>query len=272
MSAEQDSQAHVGFIVASVDEGWTPMAKVSVDDVRGWVDLASDGCARRNTAGAVIATAVLSIVLSPNAVTLALRHRVLDLNPDVVLVRLADSGRWAGFAKAQFSSLRFYCLPGDPDAGHPDAVVVADLVALQREFARQIVVAVGPFLELAHADSKLSLAALWGFVADQLVGTALNATGPRTGHREPEHSVFALFTEIAKEVERIVPRARLRPDVFPVAWSQGERLFHTRATCCLKYQVNGGTKRRHGSAKCSTCPLVAADDRHERLRKWLESL
>ncbi|MGH3870529.1 MAG: (2Fe-2S)-binding protein [Pseudonocardiaceae bacterium] len=69
----------------------------------------------------------------------------------------------------------FWCLPGDPDAEHPDAIPVADETALAALLRREIVTHAAPFLKVYGPLVRFGRRTLWAAVTDMLDVTLLVA-------------------------------------------------------------------------------------------------
>ena len=98
-------------------------------------------------------------------------RRVPSLHPGQLAFRL-------DLARVQEVALRpgrFWCLPGDPDAGHPDATPVPDEVALAAVLRSQVVAHAARFLEVYGPMVRFGRRTLWAAVTDVLDVNLLRA-------------------------------------------------------------------------------------------------
>lgn len=70
---------------------------------------------------------------------------------------------------------RFWCLPDDPDAGHPDAVRVPDVAALGAVLRREVVAHAARFLKVYSPLVRFGRHTQWATVTDMLDSALLRA-------------------------------------------------------------------------------------------------
>jgi hypothetical protein len=176
-------------------------------------------------------------------------RRVPDLVAENTVLILDRMGRPTG---ASLRTPRLAVLAGDPDAAHPDSVVVADEAAL-RDWLRARVID-GHLTGAVEAMAALGLLTeeqLWGNVAAACAG-ALAVLSNRWGPIE----------ELAAEAAELldVPGAPTRGLARLVPHEQGGsvKLHVRRETCCLHHCLPADPPQ------CSSCPLL---DEEERVRR-----
>ncbi|WP_030622009.1 (2Fe-2S)-binding protein [Streptomyces sclerotialus] len=146
----------------------------------------------------------------------------------------------------------FACLPGDPAAALPGAVVVADEEALRAEVRAAVAEHLGPVLDGFRTRVRRGPRALWGMATDEIV-EGLWYLGHLLGE-EPR---------AVAEVERLLPGATT-PYVGGAGFREltgpaGESLqTRDRASCCMFYTVRP-------EDTCVTCPRTCDADRIARL-------
>jgi ferric iron reductase protein FhuF len=148
----------------------------------------------------------------------------------------------------------FACLPGDPEAGHPLAVVVPDEEALRREVREAVAAHLAPLLDGIGPRMRRRGRALWGMVTDEIV-EGLAFMGELLGEEE----------RTAAELEALLPgTTRSKPYVGTPGFREltgpaGEKLpTRDRVSCCLAYTL--GTEEI-----CGTCPRLCDSERLARL-------
>jgi hypothetical protein len=226
-----------------------PAGWVSRDDVLG-SDALLHAVAEVATSGYdtdrpdILGTRLLEIwvwlVATPAAATILLDRRLPDLSAaNVVLC----PGLWADPAPVGLRSGRFWCLPADPAAAHPDATVVADERALVLELnatlrARHL----APLVDAIAERSRRGRRALWRSATDQLVGAFARA-GEAAGALEEGCRLARLAAEGEPPMRG---RGRFdRPRGYPM---------HVRDGCCLYYRLPDGPH-------CLNCPLLDEGER-----------
>jgi len=216
--------------------------------------------ARRSTGAAdartVAAGVVLDIreVLGAAAALLESTERVPQLDPARVGVRPWSEERDGVLVLPG----PFACLAGDASAGHPDARVVADRQALERELAAQLDRVLDPLVEALHARTRFARRALWGIAAGGpgwSAGQAADALG------RPDDAPAAARRATAG----IEARTGLHPRLFVVRHAGRSCIGIAQAACCRAYRWDGSDHD-----VCTSCPLLSEDERAERLRRRLE--
>lgn len=152
---------------------------------------------------------------------------------------------------------RFAALADDPDAEHPDALIVPGFAALWLHAYRQIEAPWLPALmEAIVRRSPLNEKALWLTVADRCTGMVL-WINQKIGR---QHAC-------AGEVKALLARLPHRgtTGILPVECNGCCQLFVRRSSCCFRY-----TYPDHGY--CRTCPKQPVAERLRRLRERMEEM
>jgi hypothetical protein len=148
----------------------------------------------------------------------------------------------------------FACLPGDPAAALPGAVVVPDEEALRAEVRAAVAEHLEPVLAAFGPRMRRRGRALWGMATDEVV-EGLWYVGHLFGADEERRAV--------RELELLLPGAT-RPYAGSAAFRvltgpDGEALAtRDRASCCMFYTVRP-------EDTCATCPRTCDADRIAKL-------
>ncbi|MGH3917134.1 MAG: (2Fe-2S)-binding protein [Pseudonocardiaceae bacterium] len=191
----------------------------------------------RTTAGYVLQW-YLGIPATLGAMLFHSARRVPSLQPEQLAFRL-DPG-WVQDVALRPS--RFWCLPADPDAGHPDAIPVADETALGAELRREVVSHATRFLQVYGPLVRFGRRALWAAVTDVL-DTSLLLAGRAFGSARAGAADARLvlahriepFTSASTTCSIIDERGRTH-------WTR------RRGSCCFYYALPGV------ESPCATCP------------------
>ncbi|MGW2444246.1 (2Fe-2S)-binding protein [Streptomyces sp. NPDC001494] len=148
----------------------------------------------------------------------------------------------------------FACLPGDPAAALPGAVVVPDEEALRAEVRAAVAEHLEPVLAAFGPRMRRRGRALWGMATDEVV-EGLWYVAHLFGPEEERRAV--------RELELLLPGATL-----PYAGSAAFRVLtgpageplatRDRASCCMFYTVRP-------EDTCATCPRTRDSDRIAKL-------
>lgn len=126
---------------------------------------------------------------------------------------------------------RFACLPADPTAAHPDALVVSDQVALRGVFHEVVTDALlAPLIDELVRRRLVGRKALGGMVGSRWASTAeMVARGPAERCR--------MRTETTAVIRAHALSRAAAPVFYEVPRGGGRALAHWRGTCCLYYQL-----------------------------------
>ncbi|GAA3377166.1 (2Fe-2S)-binding protein [Streptomyces sannanensis] len=145
----------------------------------------------------------------------------------------------------------FTCLPGDPAAALPEAVVVPDEEALRAELRAAVAEHLAPLLDAFRPRMRRGWRAVWGMATDETV--------------ESLWRIARLLGEerrALRELELLLPGAMKpytgAPGFRELAGPHGEPLpTRDRFTCCLFYTLRPDDT-------CITCPRTCDADRVKR--------
>ncbi|MGH3801991.1 MAG: (2Fe-2S)-binding protein [Pseudonocardiaceae bacterium] len=172
-------------------------------------------------------------------------RRVPSLQPAELAFRLDQA--WV-----QEVALRpgpFWCLPGDPDAGHPDATQVPDEVALAAVLRRQIVTHAARFLTVYRPLVRFGRRTLWAAVTDML-DVSLLIAGRSFGSAQAGATDARLVLATREEPLTSASTA------CEVTDEHGRRHWiRRRSGCCFTYALPGVEH------PCASCPRVSDAER-----------
>lgn len=245
--------------------GWYALdTVVSGGHLNVWLEnLVREKDGQRDVAGACLGSWLTGALAGVPVSALILERRVPRLGSGLWLHR-HDEGWFDGVA---FASAHVEVLADDPEADHPDAVIVVDQATLAERYANALVEMLTPLLEAVRRRTPYGLRGLWGALADDLTGTALRAA--RLSGTDG-WAAWALSQAVLDHVAARQTHLRRRPTPFPVSWTEGEALFQVKGTCCLYYKTHDGPLDPDGDSYCTTCPFRYDDNRLSRLRRLLE--
>ena len=138
----------------------------------------------------------------------------------------------------------FWCLPTDPDAGHPDAAVVPDDAALATVLRRQVVAHAARFLRVYAPTVRFGRHTLWAAVTDA-IDSGLLVAGRARGDEAAGMADARLVLAERFEPLTSASTARMLTDSRGVT-----HCTHQRGSCCFYYALPGVTRA------CATCPRV----------------
>lgn len=175
-----------------------------------------------------------------------LDRRVPDLSSDVVSVDLQQG--------VVFHSGRFWVLPDDPAADHPDADVVDDLDSLRAFLIRPMVTQhAEPLFATLRSVAPYGIPAMRANFTDRLASVILWLA-------EELGTPDVARQEVPAVVELANPKSR---SGYVAIEHEGRcKLFLHRGGCCLNYRLPG-------AEKCDTCSLRPVDERLTMLREHL---
>jgi len=236
--------------------GWIRCSDVDAAFVARWErDVAAEhvreyGRSHPSAAAGYVLGWYAGIPAGLGAALFRLDRRVPRLDRGAVAFRLGPGAYPAAFALLDG---RFWCLPTDPAAAHPDATVVADDVALAAVLRAQVRGHADAFLATYPARTRLPRRALLGAFTDG-VDTGLELAGDL--QRLPPEVALALPPSEFSTASSALPASTitLRVD------GHGRRhVDRTTLSCCYYFKVDPE------AGPCGTCPRIPAAERLRRL-------
>lgn len=181
------------------------------------------------------------------AACMLLERRVPDLSTAHTWLNIKGYG-------VRFSSRRFYALPDDPDAAHPDATILPDVDALRDYIASSFTDEhAEPMFATLRTVAPYGVNGMRANYVDRMV-SALIWMGDVIG--DPA----VVETEVPAFVNRMTDKRRAA--VVPIAHDGKLKMLQVRSGCCLNYRLPG-------REKCETCSLLPMDERIDRFRASL---
>lgn len=172
-------------------------------------------------------------------------RRVPSLTPRQLSFRL-DS---AALREVALRPGRFWCLPDDPDAGHPDAVPVPDEASLGAVLRREVIAHATRFLTVYAPQVRFGRRTQWAAVTDVLDKALLLAGrsfgSPLAGAADAR-LVLADGEKPLTSVSRI---GEITDDLGRTQW------IRRRGSCCFLYALPGVEH------PCASCPRLRDGER-----------
>ncbi|MGH4016506.1 MAG: (2Fe-2S)-binding protein [Pseudonocardiaceae bacterium] len=231
-----------------LDAEWNPCEQALSDpgfftrwraSVAGWLGAQHADVPERTTAGYVLQW-YLSIPAYLGAMLFHSARRVPLLQPRQLAFR-CDPG-WV--QEVALRPGRFWCLPGDPDAGHPDAAPVSDEVALGEVLRREVVSHAYRFLRVYGPLVRFGRRTLWAAVTDSL-DTGLLLAGRSFGSA----SAGAADAQLVL-AERVEPLTSMSTTCAVIDDRERTHWTRRRGSCCFYYALSGVAE------PCATCPRI----------------
>lgn len=156
---------------------------------------------------------------------------------------------------------RFYALPTDPAAAHPDASIVPDVAALRDQLRQELESHLGWVIEQIEQGLGTKPRGLWLDVADRCAGTLIWLMQEMDSSIEP--------AAIQQEIEQLihVPNSPLNhPKIgcFALTCGTQTRAFLDRSSCCYWYRMDEAQGK-----VCTTCPRRSEEERNQLLLKYM---
>jgi len=191
-------------------------------------------------------------------------RRAPDLSVDNVALRVStvqwQEGEYSGESKrldVRFLSGRFAALPDDPDANHPDAVIVPDETALREWLRNAIEAHFAPLVEQVYAKTRLGRQAQWNLVADACAALFLSAGEMVSDQPRGEAQGLAFVKTPGSHLQN--PKT----GYFTLEYEGHCETYRARGGCCRYYTVS------ENAEKCSTCVLLKPEERDARILKYM---
>jgi hypothetical protein len=257
-TAERADTAHEWLTIAfggPPSSGWLRCSDVDAAVIADWEGQAEAGHLSRfgrthpMTSTGYVLGWYADIAPSVGAMCFLLDRRVPRLDRPALAFRRADEGYPDAVAVLD---PRFWCLPQDPAAGHPDATVVTDEQALGAILRVEVRRHADDFLATYQPAARLPRRNLLGAFFDGLdCGFWLSEHGPAS--REG----------VVTTARLVLPGSTMEfpdPSRYYVAVDQARRehLTRRRVSCCHYYKV--GT-----DGACTSCPRTTDAERLRRL-------
>jgi len=172
-------------------------------------------------------------------------RRVPSLEPRQLRFRLES----AALQEVALRPGRFWCLPSDPDAGHPDAVPVPDEASLAAVLRHQVIAHATRFLAVYGPQVCFGRHTQWAEVTDRL-DKALLLAGHAFGSPQPGAADARLV--LADGEKPLTSASRIRQvtdDRGRVHWTR------RRGSCCFLYALPGVAH------PCASCPRLSDAER-----------
>ncbi|MGF1504755.1 MAG: hypothetical protein ACFB51_06400, partial [Anaerolineae bacterium] len=193
-------------------------------------------------------------------------RRVPNLAPEHVALRYStytwhEDGA-SGEAKrldVRFLSGQFACLPDDPAANHPDALVMPDKLALREWFRTTLEAHLAPIIEDVYAHTRLSRHAQWLLAADACALRFL-LTGRMLGDEEHAKAEGIAFVKAEGS-----PMNNPKTGYISLQYRGHTESFRARGGCCRNNTVS-----ETGDDYSSTCELRTPEERDERLLAYMQ--
>jgi len=179
----------------------------------------------------------------PSYLGAALFHsarRVPSLSPRQLSFRLGPPA----VAEVALHPGRFWCLPDDPDARHPDAVPVADETALGAILRRQVIAHAAHFLTVYGPMVRFGSRTQWAAVTDVL-DSALLLAGRSFG--APQAGAADARLVLADGEKPLTSTSTIRELTDDRGRTHWTRL---RGSCCFLYAMPGVER------PCASCPRI----------------
>lgn len=260
-SAARLDAVHEWLTVAAgsaVPEGWLRCSDVDAAVIADWErraahsQLHNDGRSHPMAAASYVLGWYADIASWLGGTCLLLERRVPRLGRQVLAFRRHPEEHYPD--AVTFLDARFWCLPDDPDAAHPDATVVADAPTLGAVLRAQVRAHADDFLATYRPGARLPRRDLLGAFFD----------GLDAGFWRDDTSSGPTLADSLALAQAVLPGATSefgdRSSLYAVADAAGnEHLTRCRVSCCNYYRVseNGET--------CTTCPRTTDEERRRRV-------
>ncbi|MGH3550942.1 MAG: (2Fe-2S)-binding protein [Pseudonocardiaceae bacterium] len=172
-------------------------------------------------------------------------RRVPSLSPRQLSFRLDP----AKVAEVALHPGRFWCLPDDPDAGHPDALPVPDEAALGAILRRQVIAHAAHFLTVYGPMVRFGFRTQWAAVTDVL-DSALLLAGRSFG--SPQAGAADARLVLADGEKPLTSASTIRELTDDRGRTHWTRL---RGSCCFLYALPGVER------PCASCPRINDSER-----------
>lgn len=176
--------------------------------------------------------------------------RVPDLSPDQVWLRIGENTDIQNLA---WRGRRFAALPDDPDASHPDCMVLPTRQALREYMREQLTSHLTPLVDTISTYSSLGKPGLWEIAADY-TAFAFVALGELLGDE-----AIGMKESQAFSAQR--SRLSVRRSFILIEHLGTTHYLLDRVSCCLYYQVGDGKY-------CHSCPHRPVEERVDLMKQY----
>jgi ferric iron reductase protein FhuF len=249
-----------------VDDGWVVLADAIADQslIDRWFDAIRTTVGGPDTVSAsFLASWLGGVIVEPVTRAIILERRAWSVAASDLLVHPHPEGWFDGLA---VRTPTVWMLPGDPDAGHPEAVVMEDAAHLRRTVAAELATTLALIFGDVRRRARLGSPAMWGGVAD---GAGAAAVVDAVARGDDPVTAFEEAMTLVRDIAAHAPVPRVRPSLVPVAWSGGIGHEMVRGTCCLWYRTQADPDPS-GEGYCSSCPRRDPQEQRRRWARWLE--
>ncbi|MEL6407949.1 MAG: (2Fe-2S)-binding protein [Chloroflexota bacterium] len=193
-------------------------------------------------------------------------RRVPNISPDNVLLRYntytwhheGESGE-AERIEVRLLHGHFACLPDDPDADHPLALVMSDEAGLLGWLRSTLEAHLTPIVERLFEQTRLSRHAQWCLVADSCAAQFLHL-GKQMADESRGKSQGLAFIKAEQS-----PMNNPKTSYVSLQYLDHIETFRARGGCCRYYTVS-----ETGKDYCTTCVLRKPEDRDARLLAYMK--
>lgn len=179
-------------------------------------------------------------------------RRVPVLDPRTLSLTV---GSWGGPESLVLADSRFWCLPDDAEANHPDAIAVLNRDVLRDHLRETIVHLCAPLIAALRQRVKIGERALWIAVAESCAGALVEAL--------PQDSLLA---DAETETEALIGEAssplRAKPEIIVLTAGHLRGLGMLGKDCCANFKIPG-------EPYCDSCPHRPRQERIESMEAWL---
>jgi FhuF 2Fe-2S C-terminal domain len=172
-------------------------------------------------------------------------RRVPSLAPRQLSFRL-DS---AALREVALRPGRFWCLPGDPDAGHPDAALVPNEASLGAVLRREVIAHATRFLTVYAPQVRFGRRTQWAAVTDALDKALLLAGRSFGSPRVSAADARLVLAEGEKPLTSASRICEVTDDRGRTHWTR------RRGSCCFLYALPGVER------PCASCPRLCEAER-----------
>ncbi|MEM8857205.1 MAG: (2Fe-2S)-binding protein [Chloroflexota bacterium] len=183
--------------------------------------------------------------------------RVPDISLNNVRVKLFEDNEdgEVGVGQVAFITGRFFALPNDPAASHPDAEIVTDVAALRFRMRLGIVEHFNWVISRIGHYIGTKPRGLWLDVADNCVSTIIwfmQEIDANVASTAVEHEIKSLIRIQGS------PLNFRKLGIFTLTYKDKTQAHHNRASCCYWYRYDDPE-----AGYCSSCPRRPMEERRE---------